>query len=232
MSEPGTAGASQAAELHASLLTGMHAMAQPLTLLRSHFYLAELSTTGAPSEQQLGVDAAAAVDHLCTVFRLMQELVHVQSVQARVVVTPLSRVIGLLAEDAEIVFAGSGLRLDMRRDGHAAGVGESLEPIDEGGLPGVSIDLTRTRQAIASMLHIVRECANSVVSCTLSAGDGWVELCLRPDASGCGQESFDDASRLHLALARASMQGQQAALALVAEPLALSIRMPVAEPAA
>jgi hypothetical protein len=232
-SESGTPGteAAQAAELHASLLGGMHAMAQPLTLLRAHFYLAELSAAGASGAgQPMGVDAAAAVDHLCTIFRLMQALVEVQSVQARAAVTPLSRVLGLLAEDAEAVFAGWGLRLDM-------GPARAFAAIESGGagdrLPGVLIDLKRTRQAMASTLHVVRECSprDSAVMCSLSGGDGWIELGLRPEApvAGFSMEDWDEGTRLHLALARAGMQAQQAIFILVPEPFAVSIRMPVAD---
>ncbi len=217
------------ADFCASLLDGMHALAQPITVLHSYFYLAQSAGAANPAQRQLIADGATAIEHLCTLFRLMQELVHVQSAEAHPSAVPLSYLLGSLAEDAEVVFAGTGLRLEVE---------SRLEPglrppaYDQTELLPMLVDPRRTRHAIRSMLHIVRECSqrNSAVRSTLSAEDGWLTLCIAPQTpvQAAPEDCFDEQTRLHLALARANILGQQAVFTLSSQPFALSIRMPMA----
>jgi hypothetical protein len=218
------------ADFYASLLDGMHALAQPITVLHSYFYLAQPSGAGNPGQRQLIADGTSAIEHLCTLFRLMQELVHVQSSEAHLSEVPLSSLIGSLAEDAEVVFAGTGLQLDVQHD---PDVGLSSSAFTFSGLVAVQVDPKRTRHAMRSMLHIVRECSqrNSVVRCSLSGEHGWLSLGIAPQTpvEAAPEDCFDEGARLHLALAKANILGQQAIFSLTTQPFALSIRLPMAE---
>lgn len=208
--------------LCAGLHDGMHAMAQPLTLLRSYFHLVQ--TDGGLRSQLLLDDAAAGVEQLCSLFQIMQELVHVQSAVAQMSPVPFCLVLASLLEDAEVVFAGTGLQLDLREGLLSEGrlVGEALR---------VKVDAKRTRQALISMLHVARQGVGrgSAVSCSLALAAGFVEVRLeREEALGRSSEQLDEVARLQLALANAYMVSQQAVFRVERSPLRLSIGLPIA----
>ncbi len=230
---PGECTCSERADFYPSLLDGMHALAQPITVLHSYFYLAQSAGAANPGTRQLIADGTTAVEHLSTLFRLMQELVHVQSSEAHVAAVAFSSLLGLLAEDAEAIFAGTGLRLELQTDPDPS---LSFVPPPDERLLTVCVDPKRTRHALRSMLHIVRECSqrNSTVSCSLSAEDGWLSLSIAPQTLGeaASADCFDEGMRLHLALARANILGQQAVFSLSTQPVVLAIRLPIAGNAA
>ncbi len=224
-------------EFYASLHEGMHALAQPITLLQSYFYLAGTGGGVNPRSQQLSADAAAGADKLCKLFRLMQELVDVHSAAANLALAPFTPLLAWLADDAEIVFAGSGIRLDLQlisRPGqHSHG--------QPGRCPAqpalalalmVNTDLKRTRRALRSMLHLARESSRpgSTIACSVDQGPGSVEIRLEPQDPllGLSEDHFDDESRLHLALADANLLGQPGSFRMASQPFALLLQLPVA----
>ena len=219
---------------YASLLDAMHAMAQPLTLLSSHFYLAGPAT--GPVSEQLQNDAVRGLEYLCTLFRLMQELVHVQSSPAQPAVVPAEVILDSLEADAEAIFAGSGHRFALCRPAPGATAAVAPEKPWRTGLPPASMprltaDPKRTRLALVSMLHLARAGAHpgSAVSCHCDFDARWLRLRLRPEqVSGSALEgSFDEVTRLHLALARANTLGQGAVFCLATQPFALVLELPV-----
>jgi hypothetical protein len=209
-------------EFYASLHEGMHALAQPITLLQSYFYLAGTGGGVNPRSQQLSADAAAGADKLCKLFRLMQELVDVHSAAANLALAPFTPLLAWLADDAEIVFAGSGIRLDLQLISQPA-LALALM---------VNTDLKRTRRALRSMLHLARESSRpgSTIACSVDQGPGSVEIRLEPQDPllGLSEDHFDDESRLHLALADANLLGQPGSFRMASQPFALLLQLPVA----
>ena len=209
----------QLSSFSTDLLLGMHAMAQPLTLLQSHFYLAQAGIVGSQSKQ-LTLYAAAGAEHLCLLFRLMQELMLVQSVAANSSAISLELVIASLREDAEAIFAGTGARL----------------AVESGWPQALAIDPARTRQALISMVHMLKEEAppRSVVSCQVTQAGAWIDLLFRlSSAEGPRAESprsgaaESEKAQLYAALARAGLVSQRGVFCTCAWPPTLAISLPV-----
>ncbi len=213
-------------------------MAQPITLLQSYFYLARTSDGDHARSRQLSADAAAGADKLCTLFRLMQELVDVHSAAANLAVAPFPPLLASLADDAETVFAGTGIRLDWqpipRTGQHFHGQSGRWPAPPAMALAMVNTDLKRTRRAFLSMLHLARESSRpgSVIACSVGQDPGSIEIRLEPQdpepLAGLPEGHFDDESRLHLALAKAILLGQHGSFRMASEPFALLLRLPVA----
>jgi len=214
------------AEFYACLKEAMHAMAQPITLLRSHLYLMRASDSGHIVSQQHLADADLGMERLCIVFRLMQELVQLQSMAAEISPVPLASILSMLADDAEVVLAGSDLtfRLQAGPAPDTSAQPESIAP------PVVDADLRRTRHALMSMLHTVRDGARagSAILCSVVWDERWAELILKPEdpAGALLPNQLHDVARLRLVLAKANALSQRALFA--AEPFAISIKLPVA----
>ena len=204
-------------DFNSSIRHGMHALAQPITLLHSYFYLAGLEAErGTPMPQHFA-DAADGIAHLYTLFHLVQEIVRVQGTSLQVASVSADRAIAPLLEDAEAVLAGTGLRLLL------------AEPVPSCG-PLVAVDLKLLRQAWTSLLHVVREacCARSAIRCSFfQQASHWV-VCLAPVCSKTSPIEFDEASKLHLALGALSLEKQGACLKQAYDPFSLLAHFPVA----
>jgi hypothetical protein len=209
------------AELHAGLLEGMHALAQPLTLLRSLLYL------GNPGGSvQLFNDVAAGVEDVCTVVRLMQGLIQLDGVAAQLEEVPVAEVLRSIAEHAEAVLAGTGMRLDLAGDlvdqafGTAAARG-----------PRVQSDRKRTAHALAGMVHVAREAAagGTNIACVLLRDGNSVTISVGPivPSESFTYASMDEVTRLYLAFARANITSQQATFRVATDPLTMSVTLPL-----
>ena len=204
----------------ATMRRGMHALAQPITLLHSYFYLARLDAGRGVQMPQHFEDAGAAVEHLCTLFHLMQEILHGRSGPLQIANVSLEQAIAPLLEGAEAVLAGSGSWL--------------LPPPEWKATPSaplVAADPKLLRQAWTSMLHVVRESCRpgSEIRCSFSRqADCWA-VCLAPSRLKASPVLFDEASKLHLALATISLQRQGGELHRADDPFSLHAHLPVAE---
>jgi len=216
------------AEFYACLREAMHAMAQPITLLRSHFYLARESNAGTLVLQEHLADADSGMERLCAVFRLMQELVQLQSVAAELSVVPLASILSALTDDAEVVLAGSGLTFRLQT-GLIPNPQQRSDPMPP---PAVEADARRARHALMSMLHTVREGARpgSAVLCGVGWDGRWAEVILQPEdpVGEFLEDSLNDVARLRLALAKANALSQRALFARGPGAYAISIKLPVA----
>ena len=196
---------------------GLHALAQPITLLHSYFYLAGLEAKRGSQLPQHFADAAAGVEHLCTLFRIVQEILHMQGAPLQSASVSAERAIAPLLENAEAVLAGSGSRLLLPYQVSLSG-------------PHVAIDAKLLRQAWTSLLHVVREACppNSAIRCSFALEPGQWVVCLAPSRSKTSPVSFDDASQLHLALAAISLKRQGGKLERTEDPFSLLAHLPVA----
>jgi hypothetical protein len=198
----------------------MHAMAQPLALMRVHLYLARESETAGPLPAWFD-DAEAAMERLCTVFQITQQLLQLQCGSAHPVSTSWSAILDTLPGDAEVAFAGTGLTFDQRFDPPAE---EAHRPA----LPQVKSDGKFTRLALLSMLQVLRELARpqSAVHCSIAGDPGWVELKLTVEEplDAPMLDQLTELNRLRLAVARAASASQGALFGIDAEQYALFVR--------
>ena len=178
---------SSRAELYEGLLTGMHAAAQPLTLLQSRLYLALARNASAGAEDPLLDAAASELETLCSLFRLLQQLLHLESAPAKIAATPLADVAAALVEDAEVVFAGSETRLRVQlfmpvASGRAA-LPQTKEIADVAAMPCLQVDAARTRTALSQILAAARECvAGADLLCQVRQSLLEVELLIEAEA--------------------------------------------------
>jgi hypothetical protein len=158
----------------------------------------------------------------------MQELVQLQSVAAEIAPVPLASILSALADDAEVVFAGGDVTFELRTSSASnppATAKLSTPPI-------VDADPRRTRHALMSILHAVREWARpgSAILCSVAWDQQWAEVMFRPNdpVDASFDDHLDDVARLRLVLAKANALSQRSLFAAGEEPFAISIKLPVA----
>lgn len=165
----------------------MHAAAQPLTLLQSRLYLALARNASAGAEDPLLDAAASELETLCSLFRLLQQLLHLESAPAKISATPLADLAAALVEDAEVVFAGSETRLRVQlfmpvASGRAA-LPQTKEIADVAAMPCLQVDAARTRTALSQILAAARECvAGADLLCQVRQSLLEVELLIEAEA--------------------------------------------------
>jgi hypothetical protein len=212
----------------AALSNAMHAMAQPMTLIRSHFYLVRAGGPEVQLSQTNLDDAEAAMEKLCTIFRLTQQLVRLQGAGVIPMATPLSAILNSLVEDAEAVFAGTRLRLDLTFESEP---GKQQAAVYPGDLPLVESNSKFTRQALLSMLQVLRDLAEAQtdVSCHVSIERQWAVLNLStaPSLELPMQDRLTELTRLQIALANAAAVSQGADFGLDADLSALFLKLPL-----
>ncbi len=149
-------------QVHRDLLDGMHLLAQPLTMLETRLYLA-LGQPGLPAE---AAQALASIEddlqELCGSFRLMQQLLRLETAATHLAEVSASWLGLLLAEAAEIALAGSSIVLRCDPDAFLSGRLRAAR---------VRLDQERTREAMRQVLCVAAELAQTEVAITVSRSE-------------------------------------------------------------
>jgi len=198
-------------KLCSNLAEGFHAAAQPLTILRG-----TLDSTGADRRtlrdfRELIAHSSTEVRRLCTLYKCMNELVLVESVEAQLVATPI---LPLLAS------AASGVNFLLKKDA------VRLTSMTNETSLAVLIDRERTLKALTSSLRIASTVSRMQEPVELFASpisSSTVQVVLQTvDSSTC---SLDAETRLEIALAEANICSQEALFSLTLQPFRVQIEL-------
>jgi light-regulated signal transduction histidine kinase (bacteriophytochrome) len=191
---------------------GLHALAQPLTIVRSA--MAALTTPGVTAvERRRYLELSTQnVERTCSLFECLQDLVIASQIEANCEPMELSQLLADVADDQKTALQASSVELRIA-------IPDSL--------PNLRGDAARTMQAISSALKIAASVSSpgDVVELLAKARNGFVELILQN--SRINSRPLNSSERLSLALAEANIRSQQGKYDCVEDPLRVFIALPL-----
>lgn len=199
-------------KFHRDLANGLHAMAQPLTMLRAAVEVLAMPQSAGIDRQRYLEISAGAVERTCQLFARVQDLVTASMIAAESVEFDLWNVITPVIEDHRRLFQTSGVAL-------AAAKSDDWKPIIG--------DAARTEQAIAVVLQMAGELATKgdVIELSGSSASGFMQL--RVENSRRHGKPVGSTARLGLALAEANIVSQRGRYEFAEDPFRVSLSLPV-----
>lgn len=198
--------------LCANISQGLHALAQPLTIVRSA--MAALAAPGiAALDQKHYLDLSVQhTERTCALFECLQELVIASQIDADCEPFDLRQAIGSVMEDRNAVLHASGMELRIE-------VPKMFPPVQG--------DANRTRQALSAALDCAAAISSpgDVVEMLATVRDGFVELNLQ--ISRIRSRAMNSLQRLNLTLAEVNIRSQQGKYAYTEDPLRIFIALPL-----
>jgi len=193
------------------LANGLHAMAQPLTVLRGALGALTLRVTSAAEERRYLEMSTKQVERMSDLLFCLQSFLDSTESKSDCTQVDLGGLIDLILEDLDSVVRNAGVKIAV-----------------EGLVQTVCVwgDAERIEQGIAAALKtIVSLCSQSeeILLSVLSIGDE-VELVMRK--AGRQDRTLSSFDRVNLALAEANIRSQRGRYRLVQDPLCVAIILP------
>jgi hypothetical protein len=196
--------------LCSNLTRGMHAAAQPLTVLLASLSKGLTDGMDADELRELTASSAVQVQRVCTLFDCLQELVISESIKPRLSPTPILPLLDQLAQRVNLLFQHDGISL-------SATVPDTCQP--------AFIDRARTLQALSTVLgtaHAVSTPGDTVELIASSSADG-VRIVVRNLSSSIDLLNAD--ASLSIAVAEAKMRSQHAGFSWSLRPFTVQIEL-------
>jgi signal transduction histidine kinase len=202
------------ARFYADLATGLHAMAQPLTVLRAAIEVLVLPEGRNIDQRRYLEISSRQLARTCGMFASLQDLVAARMIEPQRAHFNFWELLTPLIENQRPLLL-------------AAGVGIAAV-CDE---PSASIcgDAERTEQTLVALLNLAA-CLSSrgeVIELRTIAVNDFVELTL--ENTRCHGKRLDSSHRLSLAVAEANILSQHGRYALIEDPFRISLVLPVEE---
>ena len=196
---------------YADLVNGLHAMAQPLTILRSAMEVLTLPNAGIDQRRYLEI-SARQVARTCGMFASLQDLVETQLIEAQRVRFDLWELLTPLLED-------------QRRMLQAAGVGFAVAHAESG--VAIRGDANRTEHALVAVLKLAGSVSGrgDVIELRALQTDGYLELTF--ENTRRHGKRMDSSDRLSLAVAEANILSQDGRYAAIEDPFRVSLALPI-----
>jgi len=198
--------------LLANMAEALHAIAQPLTILRSS--VAAAATVGIdPIKQRRYLELSTQqVERLCSQFECIQDLVIASQTQAECAPIELSGLLAAVVRDKQAELKTSGIELRV---------------VIPGSLPAVLGDATRTLQALLAGLKMAASVsiAGDEVDLLANAGNGYLDLVVRSGRTR--GRSLNSSERLGLFLAEMNILSQQGKYECTDDPFRVVLRLPL-----
>src|ERR1700712_4763416 len=171
MTKPGSAtelpsGATDLAVFCADLMSATHAMAQPLTVLRTRFDTGLIRRMGLVAFHQLADDTARDVERLCGLFGCLQELIAIESFAPKLMMQNVGHVVAVVVDEMRISFIDAGVILHLQRYSK----------------PFVALmDTVRTHQGLSIVLRVAQQVCGrgDRVDLAVSVAGGFVRISVR-----------------------------------------------------
>ena len=196
----------------ASMTEGLHAMAQPLTILRSS--LVACTTPGFPQQKQHKYLELASEQVLraCTLFESLQDLVIANQIAAECGPIHVTAIIAAVVEEQKPRLRDLGIEISV--------------PTTLEALPTALGDVGRTAQAIQAGLTTAAAVSSSgdVIRISATLQDRSIEVNIGNDR--LHGASLNSASRLSLLLAEANILSQQGEFDSGQDPFRVRVALP------
>ena len=196
---------------YADLADGLHAMAQPLTIVRSAIAMLGRAGAGGPDQQRYLELATRQIDRTCATFVTLQNLVALKLEPANPGAIDLRALLTRMIEDRRAAFRENGIEI-------TATAPELL--------PSVLADADRTEQALAAVLDTAAAVClhGDSLAIRTSQTDELVVVQVAGERGPHGDMSA--ARRLSLSLAKASVLSQCGRYRMVEEPFCITFALP------
>jgi hypothetical protein len=207
----------EADRFHANLSSCLHAMGQPLTVLRCT--VAASAVQGIPAEKlqrYLGT-SAEQVELLCGLFDCFRELVDSNQVGGERSPVQVSQLLSYVVEDRMSSLQASGLAIDVS-------IPAELHST-------MLADMNRSLKALTSVLRIAASVSSQgdVIEVRVAPKNGGVELMVQNERAQ--RRSFTSLERLTLAVAEANIRSQNGDYVCAENPFSVSMTLAVQSPA-
>jgi hypothetical protein len=199
-------------QLVEELDNGLHAMAQPLTVLRGVFGALKMRGAVGPEHARYLDMSEEQIQRLCQLMSGLRCLLDVAQNDATREAVDLWDMVIALIEEQEPTLNGTGVRI------------AAMEPEQPLMVMG---DQGRTEHALrAALITAVRIASqDDVIHLEAVPGDSFVDL--RVQNSKAHSKGISSANRLNLALAQANTLSQQGIFECSADPFFVSIKLPL-----
>lgn len=201
--------ASEALCVHLS--KGIHAAAQPLTVLRASLDCIQTDGMSHGELRELVASSALEVERVCTLFTFMQQIVNVMSIKPELSEISLQPLLAHVADGVELLFAEGGML---------------LRSIASDTCLPVLIDPARTRQALSSVLliaHALSKPLDTIELIASSTSYGVVRVVVQNVHAYV--DAMNAEQSLNMALAEANIRSQQASLSWSLQPFSVQIEL-------
>jgi hypothetical protein len=201
--------------LYAELANGLHAMAQPLTVLRGAMGALILAKGVAPGFERYLEMSSTQVERLCDILGSLRGLLDAAQFDAQSTEFDLAAVVVLVLDELEPVLQGSGARMPARRPDR---------PIAVIGDAGRAETALRVCLQIAASISAPGDAVEVKWHCDKAFAGVVVE---HQRKRGARLSSND---RLSLALAEAAVRSQRGLFACIQDPFQVTLRIPLQRP--
>jgi signal transduction histidine kinase len=196
----------------AELADGMHALAQPLTILRSAIGMLTLPNDAGIDRKRYLDLSERQIDRTCNLFTSIQNLLAVKMEPVARASVSHAKMLDRIIEDLSTTLQEMGIGVVV------------LAPES---LPAIYCDPQRTEQAIASVMRAALSIFSrgDVIEISASRRDDGFEFMVR---SADKQKSrLDSSARLYLSLAKANIESQQGKYEFTESPFTVSLALPL-----
>jgi signal transduction histidine kinase len=198
------------ASFYAHLANGLHAMAQPLTILRSVVAASTLSGLTAIDHRRYLDISSDQVERACVLFHSLQQLVAARQIEAECAPVDLSRLLEPVVEDQKAILQASGV---------------DMKVVIPDALPLLLADMDRTLQALFAVLKIAAAVSSpgDAVELLVSPRNESMELVIQN--RNAHKRRLNSSEHLSLALAEANIRSQQGEYECVEDPFRVSMTL-------
>jgi signal transduction histidine kinase len=210
--EPLRAAGDPQAAIFSELANGLHALVQPLTIVRGALGALSMSQGISPEHERYLQMSSAQVDRMCDLMSDLQTLLDATQFDAHSVDLDLSELIGPIIEDLHPVALQSGVQI------------APMMPHDA--IHAIA-DPARTEKALQASLKTAVSVASrgDVIRLDVLSRNGFVDLTVR-NTNRHGK-SLSSSDRLSLALVQAAIRSQHGVYECVEDPLRISLSLPL-----
>jgi signal transduction histidine kinase len=197
--------------LCANFSEGLHAIAQPLTILLSSLCDRQLDHMSMGEFRELISNSAVEVERVCGLFSCLQQLVKVESTTPVLSAVSIRALLEEVAGGVNLIFEKEGMFLHTT-------VSDDCEP--------VLIDRTRTIQALSTVLLIVLKVSRPTDTIELAASSASPDVArviVRNSRSDAG--TLTSEARLRMALAEANILSQHSSFSWKLQPFNVQMEL-------
>lgn len=215
--ERGHTAAAEAGDLqrfYAEMANGLHAMAQPLTILRSTMVACTLPGMTEDNHRRYLDISVEQVERACGLFQSLQQLVLAHQIEAHCTQVDLMEWLAPVMEDQKALLDGSGV---------------TIKVVKSDDLPFLLADKNRMLQALYAALQIAASFSSSgdIIELLVTRKDRFVELIVQNGRTH--GRRLNSSERLRLSLAEANIRSQQGEFECTDDPFRVSMELPVGD---
>lgn len=209
---PRFAGAEERARFLANMSEGLHALAQPLTILRTSVMASAAPGVDALKQRRYLDLSSQQIERACDLFEILQDLVIASQIEADQAPIELASLLSSVAKSQRVALEASGVELRV---------------VVPSGLPTVPGDVARTLQALSAGLKVAvsTSSAGDVVELLVSTHIQCVELIIRADQ--VHGRPLNSSERLSLTLAQANILSQRGEYEYAEDPFCMRMTLPI-----